>query len=90
MTTPENRARHLLDAYLRDFSGAQGMTEIEVLKKLIADAIVKAVSDDRNALREKMQCDTEDPCAFQSVCSNHRALAGAILSDSHEKGKSAA
>jgi hypothetical protein len=90
MTTPENRARHLLDAYVRDVSGAQGMTELEVLKKLIADAIVKAVSEDRDALREKMLCDRDDPCAFQSVCSHHRALAGAILSHRHAEGKSAA
>ena len=90
MTTPENRAGHLLDAYVRDFAGAHGMTELEVLKKLIADAIVKAISEDRDALREKMMCDKEDPCAFQSVCSHHRALAGAILSHGHGKGKSAA
>jgi hypothetical protein len=90
MTTPENRARHLLDAYVRTFSSAQGMTEIEALKKLIADAIAKAVSDDRESLREKMLCDSQDPCAFQSVCSYHRAFAGAILGHGHEVGKSAA
>ena len=90
MTTPENRARHVLDAYVRNFSSAQAMTELEVLKKLIADAIAKAVSEDRDALREKMLCDSQDPCAFQTVCSYHRALADAILGHGHEEGKSAA
>lgn len=90
MTTPENRARYLLDAYIRNFSSAQAMTETEVLKKLIADAIAKAVAEDRDDLREKMLCDSQDPCAFQMVCSYHRAFAGAILGHGREEVKSAA
>jgi len=90
MTTPENRARHILDAYVRNFSTVQAITEAEVLKKLIADAIAKAVSEDRDDLREKMLCDSQDPCAFQMVCSYHRAFAGAILGHSHEEVKTAA
>jgi hypothetical protein len=90
MTTPENRARHILDAYVRNFSSAQAMTETDVLKKLIAEAIAKAVAEDRDDLRDKIQCDNQDPCAFQMVCSYHRAFAGAILGHSHDEVRSAA
>jgi len=79
VTTPENRARYVLDTYFRDVGSLPAADAEELLRKLIADAIRKAVTEDRDALRERMACDTQEPCAFESVCSNHKALAGAIL-----------
>ena len=81
MTTPENRARYVLDTYLRDVGNLPTASAQELLKKLIANAIRKAVTEDRAALREKMACDSRDPCAFENVCSHHKAFAGAILGD---------
>jgi hypothetical protein len=50
-----------------------------LLQKLIAEQIHKAVSEDRETLRTHMPCDADEPCAFDTVCAHHKALAGAIL-----------
>jgi hypothetical protein len=77
MTSPESHARHVLARYTKDVPGAT--PELSLLQRLIADEIQKAVSDDRERLREKMACDRRSPCAFSAVCAYHRALAAAIL-----------
>jgi hypothetical protein len=77
MTSPDSHARHVLAQYAKDFPGATA--ELGLLQKLIADEIQKAVSEDRETLREKMACERRTPCGFNAVCANHRALAGAIL-----------
>ena len=78
MTSPDSHARHVLSVYSRDGAGP-ATVEPSLLQKLIADEIQKAVSEDREALREKMACDRRAPCGFNDVCSHHKALAGAIL-----------
>jgi len=78
MTSADSHARHVLTVYSRDGAGP-ATVEPSLLQKLIADEIQKAVSEDREALREKMSCDGRDPCAFSNVCAHHKALAGAIL-----------
>jgi hypothetical protein len=78
MTSADSHARHVLSVYSRDGAGPATM-ESSLLQKLIADEIQKAVGEDREALREKMDCDRRDPCEFSNVCSHHKALAGAIL-----------
>jgi len=79
MTTADSHARHVLTVYSRDGAGS-ATVEPSLLQKIIADEIQKAVSEDREALREQMACDRRDPCEFENVCSHHKALAGAILS----------
>lgn len=78
MTTADSHARHVLTVYSRDGAGS-ATVEPSLLQKIIADEIQKAVSEDREALREQMACDRQDPCEFENVCSHHKALAGAIL-----------
>ena len=73
----DSHARHVLTMYSKevpDLTVAPGL-----LQKLIAEQIHKAVSEDRETLREKMECDVREPCAFDTVCAHHKALAGAIL-----------
>jgi hypothetical protein len=77
MMSPESHARHVLARYAKDVPGA--MPEQGLLHQLIADEIQKAVSEDRDRLREKMPCERRSPCAFNAVCAYHRALAAAIL-----------
>ena len=79
MTSSESRARSALDNYLHDVGTPQTITQQDLLRKLIAEAIKKAVNEDRDALRENMACDTQDPCTLGNVCSRHKALAGAML-----------
>ncbi len=73
----DSHARHVLTMYSKevpDLTVAPGL-----LQKLIAEQIHKAVSEDRETLRENMECDAREPCAFDNVCAHHKALAGAIL-----------
>lgn len=61
---PEDRARHILETYLRDIADCQTIAGQSRLQDLIADAIHKAVTD-REVLREKMPCVTGEPCGFE-------------------------
>jgi hypothetical protein len=79
MTTPENRAQHLLEAYQRDLSGSEAIPRQARLQELLVDAIHKAVVEDREALREKMPCVGGDPCGFE-LCAHHKALVAAVMS----------
>ena len=45
---------------------------------LITDALRKAVTDDREALRERMPCASGDPCGFE-MCPHHKALITAVM-----------
>ena len=77
MTSAESHARQVLAQYSKDVpSGAE---QPSLLERLIAEEIQKAVSEDRQTLREKMACEIRNPCRFDAVCAHHRALAGAIL-----------
>jgi hypothetical protein len=78
MTTAETRAHHVLETYLHDVPGAEATTDANRLQFLITDAILKAVMEDREALRERMACDTAEPCGFE-MCAHHKALIGAVL-----------
>ena len=77
MMSPESHARQILARYVKDVPGAT--LELGLLQQLIAEEIQKAVSEDRERLREKMACERRSPCAFNAVCAYHRALAAAIL-----------
>ncbi|HEY7521420.1 MAG TPA: hypothetical protein VIE36_24280 [Methylomirabilota bacterium] len=81
MTSPENRAHHLVETYLRELNGSEPAHH-ERLHALIADAIHKAVIEDREALREKMPCSTGEPCGFE-LCAHHKALVAAVMSVQH-------
>ena len=77
MTSAESHARQVLAQYSKDVpSGAE---QPSLLERLIAEEIQKAVSEDRQTLREKMACEIRNPCRLDAVCAHHRALAGAIL-----------
>ena len=76
-TPPDSHARHVLTMYSKDASGTTA--DWDLLLRLIAEQIRKAVSEDREALRELLPCDVHEPCAFDSVCAHHKALADAIL-----------
>ena len=75
--SPESHARQVLAQYGKEFPA--GTAELSLLQRLIADEISKAVSGDRETLRENMACERLTPCRFNAVCGHHRALAGAIL-----------
>jgi hypothetical protein len=78
MNSPaDSHARHVLTMYSKSIAGSTG--DWDVLLRLIAEQIHKAVSEDRETLREKLPCDTSEPCAFDVVCAHHKALADAIL-----------
>jgi hypothetical protein len=74
---PDSHARHVLAMYTRETAGSMG--DWNLLLRLIAEQIHKAVSEDRETLREQLPCDVREPCAFDSVCAHHKALADAIL-----------
>ena len=73
----DSHARHVLSMYSKD--APESIVHSSLLQKLIADQIHKAVNEDRETLRAQMPCDVAEPCAFDSVCAHHKALAGAIL-----------
>jgi hypothetical protein len=78
MNSPaDSHARHVLTLYSKSVAGSTGTWEI--LLRLIAEQIRKAVSEDRETLREQLPCDAGEPCAFDRVCAHHKALADAIL-----------
>jgi hypothetical protein len=77
--TPENRAQHVLEAYLRDVGGADAVPRHARLQELITEAIHKAMTEDREALREKMPCASGDRCGFE-MCAHHKALVAAVMS----------
>jgi hypothetical protein len=76
--TPENRAHHVVESYARDLAGPDPLPSEARLQTLIADAIHKAVTEDREALRERMPCVSGDPCAFE-MCAHHKALIAAVM-----------
>lgn len=76
---PETRAQHVVEAYGREIGGADAIPRPARLGELIADAIQKALTEDREALRERMSCAPGDPCAFE-MCAHHKALVAAVMS----------
>jgi hypothetical protein len=50
--------------YSKDASGTTG--DWDLLPRLIAEQIRKAVSEDREALREQLPCDVHEPCPLAS------------------------
>lgn len=78
MMTPQNRAHHVVDHYVRDVAGSEPVPASGRLQDLIADAILKAVTEDRETLRERMPCASGDPCGFQ-MCAHHKALVAAVM-----------
>jgi hypothetical protein len=74
MTSPEHRAHHVADL----FAGSLSAGDREKLQIAVADAIQKAVVEDREAIRERMQCVSGDPCGFE-LCAHHKALVGAVM-----------
>jgi hypothetical protein len=79
MTSPESRAKSALENYIQKVGSPQQIAQLDVLKKCIAEAVIKAVTEDRDELREKLPCDKQEPCGVDNVCSRHKALAGAFL-----------
>jgi hypothetical protein len=78
MNSPaDSHARHVLMMYSKSLEGSAGTWDI--LLRLIAEQIRKAVGEDRETLREQLPCDEREPCAFDNVCAHHKALADAIL-----------
>ena len=77
MMSPESHARHVLARYTKDVPGAT--PELSLLQRLIADEIQKAVSDDRERLREKMACDRRSPCAFKQASATSAVSSPAVL-----------
>jgi hypothetical protein len=76
---PETRAQHVVEAYGREIGGAEAILRPARLGELITDAIQKAMTEDREALRDRMPCATGDPCAFE-LCAHHKALVAAVMS----------
>lgn len=76
---PETRAQRVLEAYGREVGGSDAVLRPVRLGELISDAIQKAVTEDREALRDKMSCATDDPCGFE-MCAHHKALLAALMS----------
>lgn len=76
--TAESRAQHVVDHYGREVGGAEAVPAQRRLQDLITDAIHKAVTEDREAIRERMPCVTDDPCAFE-MCAHHKALIAAVM-----------
>lgn len=78
LTTAESRAQHVVEHYVREVAGPDVVPAQRRLMDLIADAIQKAVTEDREALRERLPCVIDDPCSFE-MCANHKALVAAIM-----------
>ena len=73
----DSHARHVLSMYSKDVPDS--IMHSGLLQRLIAEQIYTAVNEDRETLRTQMPCDAQEPCAFDTVCAHHKALAGAIL-----------
>lgn len=78
LTSAESRAQHVIEHYARELAAADVVPAQRRLQDLIADAIHKAVTEDREALREKMPCMPDDPCSFE-MCAHHKALVAAVM-----------
>ena len=78
MTTPENRAHHVVDHYVRDVAGSEAVPAPQRLQEIIAEAIHKAVAEDREALRDRLPCASTEPCGFE-LCAHHKALIAAVM-----------
>jgi hypothetical protein len=78
LTSAESRAQHVVDHYVGEVAGSEVVPAQRRLQALIAEAIHKAVTEDREALRERMVCVTDDPCGFE-MCAHHKALIAAIM-----------
>ena len=78
MTTPENRAHHVVETYAREVAAPDALPAQDRLQNLIADAIHRAVMEDRETLRERMPCASGDPCGFE-LCAHHKALVAAVM-----------
>jgi hypothetical protein len=78
MSTAEHRAHHVLEVYLHEVPGAEAVPGQARLEALITDAIHNAITEDREALRERMPCVSGDPCAFE-MCAHHKALIAAVM-----------
>ena len=78
MATAEHRAHHVVETYLHDVSGSEGIPGQARLEELITDAILKAIVEEREGLRERMPCTSADPCGFE-LCAHHKALVAAVM-----------
>lgn len=67
-----------MDHYIRDVAGSEPVPAHHRLQELIAEAIHKAVTEDREALRDRLPCATADPCGFE-MCAHHKALVAAVM-----------
>lgn len=67
-----------MESYGRDIGGSGAIPAQSRLQDLITDAIYKAVTEDRELLRERMPCVGGDPCGFE-MCAHHKALIAAVL-----------
>jgi hypothetical protein len=74
---PERRAQHVVDHYVRE-AGSEPVPIPRLLQQLITDAIFNALTEDREALRERMPCASDDPCGLE-MCAHHKALVAAIM-----------
>jgi hypothetical protein len=85
MATAEHRAHLVLETYLHDVPGAEGIPGRVRLEELITDAIHKAVVEDREVLRDRMPCVTGEPCGFE-MCAHHKALIAAVMAVQEGRG----
>ena len=67
-----------MEHYVRDVAGSEAVPAPQRLQELIFEAIHKAVTEDREALRERMPCVSGDPCGFE-MCAHHKALIAAVM-----------
>jgi hypothetical protein len=84
MTTPENRAHHVVETYLRDVAGSDPVPAQSRLQDLITDALHRAVIEDRETLRERLPCASDDPCGFE-MCAHHKAFIAAVMASQEGK-----
>jgi hypothetical protein len=77
-TPPDGHARHIVATYSKEVPDST--VHPHLLETLIVEQIHKALSEDREALRAMMPCDDREPCAFDNVCTHHKAFAASILS----------
>lgn len=84
MTTPENRAHHVVESYVRDVAGSEPVPAQNRLHDLIADALHKAVTEDRETLRERLPCAADEPCGFE-MCAHHKAFIAAVMATQDAK-----
>jgi hypothetical protein len=76
--TAESRAHRAVEAYVRAVGNVEAVPAQERLRDLITDSIRSAVTEDREALRDRLPCGSGDPCGFE-MCPHHKALIAAIM-----------